>query len=95
MAMTRFQIPFGDWITGYQTESRFITRMVDKLPFISTSAPSNISIDGEFAHFIPGHSRAVGSEGISYIDDFEGTKSTIDLRSSSFWFLEQYPSVSA
>ena len=87
--------PISNTIWGldykYQTESRFITRMVDKLPFISTSAPSNIAIDGEFAHFIPGHSNAVGSEGISYIDDFEGTKSTIDLRSSSFWFLGSTP----
>lgn len=87
--------PISNTIWGldyrFQKESRFITRMVDKLPLISTSAPSTISVDGEFAHFIPGHSNAVGSEGVSYIDDFEGTKSTIDLRSSSFWFLSSTP----
>jgi cell surface protein SprA len=87
--------PISNTIWGldykYQKESRFITRMVDKLPFISTSAPSNVAVDGEFAHFIPGHSRAVGSTGVSYIDDFEGTKSTIDLRSSSFWYLGSTP----
>ena len=87
--------PISNTIWGldykYQTESRFITRLVDKLPFISTSAPSNVAVDGEFAHFIPGHSNAVGSEGVSYLDDFEGTKSTIDLRSSNFWYLGSTP----
>jgi len=87
--------PISNTIWGldysYQTESRFITRLVDKLPFLSTSAASNIAIDGEFAHFIPGHSRAVGKEGVSYIDDFEGTKSTIDLKYFSTWYLASTP----
>jgi cell surface protein SprA len=87
--------PISNTIWGmdysYQTESRFITRMVDKLPFISTSTVSNLSVDGEFAHFIPGHSKAVGKEGISYIDDFEGTKSTIDLTYSNMWSIASTP----
>ncbi len=87
--------PISNTIWGldysYQTESRFITKLVDKLPFISTSAASNIAIDGEFAHFIPGHAKVVGSGGVSYIDDFEGTKSTIDLRSYNTWFLGSTP----
>ncbi|MBM3435662.1 MAG: cell surface protein SprA, partial [Bacteroidetes bacterium] len=87
--------PISNTIWGldyrYQTESRLITRLVDKLPFISTSAASNVAFEGEFAHFLPGHSRAVGSEGVSYIDDFEGTKSTIDLRTYSAWSLGSTP----
>jgi len=87
--------PISNTIWGldysYQTESRFITKLVDKLPFISTSAPSNVAIDGEFAHFLPGHSNAVGDEGVSYIDDFEGTVSTIDLRSYTNWYLASTP----
>lgn len=87
--------PISNTIWGmdysYQTESRFITKMVDKLPLISTAEPSNVTVDGEFAHFLPGHSRAVGKEGVSYIDDFEGTKSTIDLRNFSTWFLASTP----
>jgi cell surface protein SprA len=87
--------PISNTIWGvdysYQTKSRFITKLIDKLPFISTSAESNVSIDGEFAHFIPGHSRAVGKEGVSYIDDFEGTKSTIDMRNFGNWFLASTP----
>ncbi|RLD50649.1 MAG: cell surface protein SprA, partial [Bacteroidetes bacterium] len=87
--------PISNTIWGmdysYQTESRFITKLVDALPFISTSAKSNIAVDGEFAHFIPGHSKAVGSTGTSYIDDFEGTKSTIDMKNFGTWFLASTP----
>ena len=87
--------PISNTIWGldysYQTESRFITKLVDKLPFLSTSAASNIAFDGEFAHFIPGHSKAVGKDGVSYIDDFEGTKSTISLLYPINWFLASVP----
>ncbi|MEZ5196077.1 MAG: cell surface protein SprA [Bacteroidales bacterium] len=76
---------------SYQTESRFITKLVDKIPFISTSAPSSVAFDGEFAHFLPGHSKAVGKTGVSYIDDFEGTVSTISLNSYNSWFMSSTP----
>lgn len=76
---------------GYQTDAMFITRLIDKLPFYSTTAPSRITVDGEFAHFIPGHSRAVGKSGTTYIDDFEGSKSTIDLKNVGNWFLASTP----
>ncbi len=75
----------------YQTESLWLTRLVDKLPFYGTSTPSRIQINGEMAHFIPGHSRAVGKAGTSYIDDFEGSKSTIDLKNVGTWFLSSIP----
>ncbi|MFH1121585.1 MAG: cell surface protein SprA [Bacteroidota bacterium] len=76
---------------SYQTESMFLTKLVDKLPFYSTKTPSRIQLNGEFAHFIPGHSRAVGKTGTSYIDDFEGAKSTIDLKNIGTWFLASTP----
>ncbi len=75
----------------YQTESRFITKLVDALPFISTTATSTIAVDGEFAHFIPGHSKQVGKTGNSYIDDFEGSESKIDLRNFGTWFVASTP----
>ncbi len=76
---------------GYQTESMGITRMLDRLPFYSTKTPSRITMYGEFAHFIPGHSKAVGKTGTTYIDDFEGSKSTIDLRNIGTWHLASTP----
>ncbi len=76
---------------NYQTESMWLTRMVDKLPFYSTKTVSRIQFNGEFAHFIPGHSRAIGRTGTSYIDDFEGSKSTIDLKNVGTWFMASTP----
>ncbi len=87
--------PINNTIWGldfaYQTESKWLTRMVDKLPLLETDAVSNISVNGEFAHFLPGHSRTVGSTGTSYIDDFEGSKATIDLKMYSRWVLASTP----
>ncbi len=75
----------------YRTQSRLITRLVDALPLITTKAPSNVSVDAEFAQFIPGHSKAIGKAGTSYIDDFEGARSTIDLKNIGTWFLASTP----
>jgi len=87
--------PISNTIWGldfnYQHESRFLTRLVDMLPFLSTKAPSKVTMSGEFAQFLPGHSRAVGKTGISYIDDFEGSKSTIDLKNPTQWFIASTP----
>ncbi len=87
--------PISNTIWGmdfsYQKENQFITKLLDKLPFYSTKTPSKITLEGEFAHFIPGHSKAVGASGTSYIDDFEGSKSTIDLKNIGTWFLASTP----
>ena len=76
---------------SYRTESRWLTKMIDKLPGISTKEISQINVDGEFAQFIPGHSKAIGKSGTSYIDDFEGASSSIDLKNTNMWFLASTP----
>jgi cell surface protein SprA len=73
---------------SYSTESMFLTRMVDKLPFIETKEPSSISIDGEFAQLKPGYN---GDSGTSYIDDFEGSETSIDMKTLSAWDLASTP----
>ena len=87
--------PMSNTIWGmnlsYRTQSRLITRFVDALPLITTKAPSSVAVDVEFAHFIPGHSKAIGSAGTVYIDDFEGAKSTIDLKNIGNWFMASTP----
>ncbi|PIP54052.1 MAG: cell surface protein SprA, partial [Bacteroidetes bacterium CG23_combo_of_CG06-09_8_20_14_all_32_9] len=87
--------PISNTIWGldgtYRTESRFLTKLVDKLPFLETKAPSTVMVMGEFAHLIPGHSKAIEKNGISYIDDFEGSKSSIDLSSIGSWVLASTP----
>ena len=77
---------------SYFTESGLITRIVDGIPLINTTETSTISVNGEFAKFFPGHSRAVNSDGgTSYIDDFEGSQSKIDLRAFISWHMASIP----
>ena len=76
---------------SYNAEARWLTTAIDWLPGISTRAPSRIRFDGEFARFIPGLSKSASERGTSYIDDFEGAKSTIDLRLFSQWQLASTP----
>jgi len=76
---------------SYHTDARWLTTAINALPGISTKASSRINIDGEFARFIPGLSRSASEPGTSYIDDFEGAKSTIDLRLPTLWNLASTP----
>src|SRR5690606_35473485 len=80
---------------NYRTESRLLTTLVDKLPLIETKAGSSITVSGEYAVLDPGHSRLLNTpgnrKGVSYIDDFEGSKSSIDLRTHSSWALSSTP----
>lgn len=77
--------------TSYSQEAPFLTRLVDNIPFIETKEKSSVSIDAEFAHFIPGHSRALKKGGVSYIDDFEGSKITMDIKTPFAWVLASTP----
>lgn len=87
--------PINNTVVGvdgsFSTKSPFLTSMVDKIPLIDTKEESNITVQAEAAKLIPGHSRAIGREGNSYIDDFEGSQSTIDLRTFSLWSLASTP----
>lgn len=77
---------------SYRSEVPLITKLVDMLPGIDTKAPSNLSLSAEFAHFIPGMSNTGMSEGnVSYVDDFEGAESSINLTTVSSWFLASTP----
>lgn len=77
--------------TSYRSESQFLTRMVDALPFIETKAPSTITFFGEFAHLIPGHSKAISAAGNSYIDDFEASEIPLDMKTYNAWVLASVP----
>jgi len=76
---------------SYRKDSRWLTKIINKLPGISSNQVSRVTADGEFAQFIPGHSKAIGNSGTSYIDDFEGAKSSIDLKHIGSWFLASTP----
>ena len=82
---------------NYRNESQLLTTLVDKLPFIETKATSSITLSAEYAKLDPGHSRLLNTSknksGISYIDDFEGSRSSIDLKSASSWYLSSTPAM--
>jgi cell surface protein SprA len=65
---------------NYRRESRLLTKIIDRLPLISTKEISTINFTGEFAQLQPGSSRFLGNRGgVSYIDDFEGSQTPYDI----------------
>ncbi len=83
--------PINNRIVGldmnYSKEAPWLTRAIDKLPFYSTKQASNITFTAETAALKPGHSRAINEStadndkgGVNYLDDFEGSVSSVDLR---------------
>lgn len=80
---------------SYTSPSRFLTKMIDKLPLISTKEPSAINFYGEYAQLVPGHPRALNVAGqrggASYLDDFEAATSVIDLKGAIAWQLSGTP----
>ena len=83
--------------TSYSQDSRFFTKLIDKIPLIETKEISNIAINSEFAYFIPGHPNSINIDdtGTSYIDDFENSQSVIDIRNSTAWSLSSTPTGNA
>ncbi|MGO4817529.1 cell surface protein SprA [Flavobacterium sp. W22_SRS_FP1] len=79
--------------TNFSTEVPFLTRLVNKLPNLDTDVPSNLSVRGEIAFLKPDSPKADQFEGEStiYVDDFEGSQTTIDLRSAFAWSLSSTP----
>ncbi|WP_035677249.1 T9SS outer membrane translocon Sov/SprA [Flavobacterium limnosediminis] len=78
---------------NFSTEVPFFTRMVNKLPNLDTDVPSNFSFRGEFAYLMPDAPKndSFNGEATIYIDDFEGSQSTIDMRSPQAWSLASVP----
>ena len=67
---------------SYRSEFPKLTRWLDKIPFYSTNEMSSIMAYGEGAVLKPGHPPQIGKgeAGLIYVDDFEGTRNSIDLR---------------
>ncbi len=78
---------------AYSTEVPFLTRLVNKLPNIDTDVPSNFSFRGEVAYLKPNSPKGdkFNGEATVYIDNFEGSQTTIDLRSAQAWSLSSTP----
>jgi hypothetical protein len=79
---------------NYKGELPSITKALNKLPFYKTKAKSYITTYGEAAYLQPGHAQQIGTggSGLVYLDDFESTRTNIDLRFPfTSWALSSTP----
>jgi cell surface protein SprA len=77
----------------YSSKVPFLTRLVNKLPNISSDVESNISFKTEFAYLHSGTPKNSGFDNVAtvYVDDFEGSETNIDLKDTSSWSLSSTP----
>lgn len=76
---------------SWKKESQWLTNLLDKIPFVDVTAPSQISFDGEFAQLIAGQNKKIQGAA-SYIDDFENTKNGISVMQPTSWMMSSVPS---
>ena len=74
--------------TDFEQELPFITKAIDALPLLSTKEKSSIMFEGEIAKLIAGHSKSINA---SYIDDFEGSSVSYDIKAWTAWKLASKP----
>lgn len=86
-------------------DAPWLTRAIDRIPLLQTRAESSISFTGEFAQIRPGVAqtnavqRAIDrgilypdeESGVSFIDDFEGSKNSVSFMSPGRWHLAAAP----
>ena len=77
---------------NWKTESQWLTNMLDKLPLLHCTQPSQITFTGEFAHLIAGTASGT-QDNASYIDDFENAKSGISVLEPTMWVISSVPSM--
>ncbi len=89
--------PISNTIVGfngtYTKETPYLTRMIDAIPFIGTKEKSNLTVQGEFARLMPGSPRGIKIEGeaTTYLDDFESSQTSIDIKNPNAWQLASTP----
>ncbi|MCB9313672.1 MAG: cell surface protein SprA [Lewinellaceae bacterium] len=80
----------------FNKEAPWLTRAVDKIPFIETKAKSSVQVAAEGAYLQPGHARAINEgsdrQGIVYLDDFEGSTANLPIHiPSTQWVIASVP----
>ena len=77
---------------NWKTESQWLTNMLNKLPLLHCTQPSQITFTGEFAHLIAGTASGT-QDNASYIDDFENAKNGIPVLEPTAWVISSVPSM--
>lgn len=76
---------------SWKHESQWLTNLLDKIPFVQCTAPSQINFTGEFAQLIAGQNHQVQGSA-SYIDDFESSETAISIMQPTSWVISSVPS---
>ena len=76
---------------SYNKEFMWLTNLLNKVPTINAVSPSAFRVNAEFAQLLPHKQKSGTTKGSSYIDDFEGTQTGIDLRNPYSWTLASTP----
>jgi len=89
------EIPINNTIYGFNfkwnKDFMWLTNAIGTLPWIKATAPSNFSIEGEWAQLHASHSDEIGKNGAIYIDDFESSESSTNLAVPTLWQLASTP----
>ena len=87
--------PLNNTIWGlnlsWKKESQWLTNILDKIPFLHVTQPSQISFNAEFAQLIAGKPHGTQDDA-SYLDDFENSKNPLDVSQPTSWVISSVPS---
>ncbi len=76
---------------SYNKDFMWLTNLVNKIPTVTATQPSHLSLTAEYAKLLPHQQKSGSNRGSSYVDDFENTQTGIDLRSPYAWQLASTP----
>lgn len=76
---------------SYNTQFMWLTNLLNKIPTVTATQPSRLSLTAEYAQLVPHSQKSGSNRGSSYVDDFESTQTGIDLRSPYAWVLAPTP----
>ena len=82
---------FGGHIS-WKKESQWLTNMLDKLPLISCTQPSQLSFNAEIAQLMAGQNKRIQG-GASYLDDFENSSDKQSISQPTYWTICSTPSM--
>ncbi|MBL7994718.1 cell surface protein SprA [bacterium] len=93
--------PFSNFVwdvnTSLEFNAKFLTKLVNYIPLVSSNQPSKINIRGEYAKIFPNPNTSNGlmkneENGVAYLDDFEAVKRTFPLGTTrKAWSLASTP----
>ena len=77
---------------SWKRKSQWLTNMIDKLPLIHATQPSQITFNAEFAQLMAGQNKKIQGNA-SYLDDFENSSFKESLATPTYWTQASTPSM--